>query len=105
MLAREKLGSTAIGNKIAIPHARSKDVIHPLCAFISLQKGIDFNSIDNKPIQYVFGLIIPEEQNEEYLQILAWISKLCSTPEFIKIIEQNNNPLIIENYLLENIIK
>ena len=73
---REKLGSTAVGNGIAIPHINIKDIDKPYVFVSTLLNGLDFNSTDNQPVDVIFLLIAPENNGSEHLQALALISRL-----------------------------
>ncbi len=82
LMAREKLGSTGLGNGIAIPHCRV-----PLCTgiigmLITLKEGIDFDSIDQKPVDLLFVLIVPEQQHDEHVKTLGQIAQLFSDTDF-----------------------
>jgi PTS system fructose-specific IIC component len=72
---RESLGSTAISEGMAIPHARLKDLIKILLVIVSLQKGIDFDAEDQKPVNLIFLLGTPLAMATEYLQVLAKLSR------------------------------
>ncbi len=76
LLERESLGSTGVGNGIAIPHVKTDLVKKIIIAFAKSDKGIDFNSLDKKPVYLVFLIIAPEEAHETYLRVLARISRL-----------------------------
>ena len=76
LMERESLGSTGVGNGIAIPHAKTDLVKKIIVAFGRSDKGIDFASLDKKPVHLVFLIIAPEEAHETYLRILARISRL-----------------------------
>ena len=73
---REKLGSTAVGNGIAIPHANVTDIDKPYLFVSTLANGLDFNSTDDMPVDIVFLLIAPDNKGSEHLQALALISRL-----------------------------
>ena len=73
---RERLGSTAVGNGIAIPHVVDSFIKEPKAIVSILSKGISFDSIDNVPVDIVFLLLFPSNKKLEYLQILASISRL-----------------------------
>ena len=78
---REKLGSTAVGNGIAIPHANVDNINKP-CVFVStLVNGLDFNCIDDIPVDIIFLLIAPDNKGSEHLQALALISRLLRNKE------------------------
>jgi PTS system nitrogen regulatory IIA component len=78
---RERLGSTAIGRGVAIPHARMNKINTPIGAFITLKKPIDFSSDDKIPVDLVFALLVPENLNQSHLQILASLAALFSDEE------------------------
>ena len=76
LLARERLGGTGIGHGIAIPHGRLQNTEQTLGAFIRLKDGIDFDAIDQQPVDLIFALIVPEEATQEHLQTLAQLAKM-----------------------------
>ena len=78
LIARERLGTTGIGNGIAIPHCRINGCKKITAAFFKLVNSIDFESVDNNSVDLVFVLIVPSEQNDEHLKALSLISKLLS---------------------------
>ena len=73
---REKLGSTAVGNGIAIPHANVATIDRPFVFVSTLVNGLDFNSTDDLPVDIIFLLIAPDNKGSEHLQALAIISRL-----------------------------
>ena len=73
---REKLGSTAVGNGIAIPHANVASIEKPHVFVTTLDNGLDFNSSDDQLVDIVFLLLAPENKGSEHLQALALISRL-----------------------------
>ena len=75
--AREEIESTAIGGGIAIPHARSDTVERLTVAFAKSKEGVDFDSLDGKPVHLIFMIASPPHIKKEYLQILARIARLC----------------------------
>lgn len=84
VLEREKLGSTAIGAGIAIPHARANTVNEVSIAFARSSKGIDFNSVDGDPVHLIFLLAAPIESGSMYLKLLARISRLLRYQDLIE---------------------
>lgn len=78
LLGRERLGSTGIGDGVAIPHCRLPDCPTALGYLITLNEPIDFDSIDGKPVDLIFTLVVPEEACEEHLQTLASAAELFS---------------------------
>jgi PTS system nitrogen regulatory IIA component len=76
ILEREKLGSTAIGNGVAIPHAKIKGVKKPLLILGRSAEGVDFDALDGEKTYLFFMLISPQEEVGLHLKILAKISRL-----------------------------
>jgi nitrogen PTS system EIIA component len=76
LLERERLGSTGIGDGIAIPHGKLKEIKNIICSFGRTKEGIDFQSIDEKPSHLFFLLFAPEESAGEHLQALARLSRI-----------------------------
>lgn len=96
LFAREKLGSTGLGQGIAIPHGRIKGLKEAKGAFLRLAKPVPFESPDGKPVSLLFVLLVPEQATEQHLQILSELAErfsdrscreaLCSadSPELIR---------------------
>ena len=81
LIKREKLGSTAVGNGIAIPHANVATIDRPFVFVSTLVNGLDFNSTDDLPVDIIFLLIAPDNRGSEHLQALALISRLLRNKE------------------------
>jgi PTS system nitrogen regulatory IIA component len=82
LIAREKLGSTGLGQGIAIPHCRAGNCTHPLGTLLTLEDPIDFDAPDDKPVDLLFVLLVPEEAHQQHLDILAEIARLFSQTGF-----------------------
>ncbi|HOP85145.1 MAG TPA: PTS sugar transporter subunit IIA [Syntrophorhabdaceae bacterium] len=76
ILERERLGSTGIGEGIAIPHGKMKGIKNILCVLGKSEKGIDFDSIDKKPVHIIVLLLAPEGSASMHLKMLSRISKI-----------------------------
>ena len=76
LVARERLGSTGLGDGCALPHARVPGLGRTLGAFLRLRKGVDFDSPDHAPVDLVFALLVPEEPTDEHLETLAAIARV-----------------------------
>ncbi|MEQ3633110.1 MAG: PTS IIA-like nitrogen regulatory protein PtsN [Alcanivorax sp.] len=74
LLGRERMGSTGIGEGIAIPHCRLLQCEQAMGVLLQLETPIDYDAIDGKPIDLVFALLVPEEATDEHLQILATLA-------------------------------
>jgi len=81
---REKLGSTGIGDGVAIPHGKVAELQDLVVVFGRSKKGIDFAAIDGKPVHLFFLLLAPENSTGQHLKALAKISKMLKTPNFRK---------------------
>jgi len=82
LMARESLGSTAIGQGIAIPHAKSDCVEKLVAAFGLSKKGVDFDSLDGEPAHIFFLLVAPQDSAGPHLKALARISRLLKDKYF-----------------------
>lgn len=82
LITREKLGSTGLGQGIAIPHCRLSDCDSVLGTLIKLEQPVDFDSIDNQPVDILFVLLVPEQATDEHLQVLATLAERFSDPQF-----------------------
>ena len=76
LIKREKIGTTTIGNGIAIPHVQNREITKPLCIITVLSKGLDFDALDNNPVDLIVFLILPESNKSGNLQILAQVSRI-----------------------------
>jgi nitrogen PTS system EIIA component len=84
MLEREKLGSTGIGDGIAIPHGKLKGLRNILCVFGRSIKGVSFDSVDRKPVHIFFLLLAPEDSAGLHLKMLSRISRILRDQAFRK---------------------
>ena len=80
--AREKLGSTGLGQGIAIPHGRMKGLTAARGAFARLKTPIAFDAPDGKPVSNVFVLLVPEHATEQHLQLLSELAQMFSEKRF-----------------------
>ncbi len=80
LLDRERLGSTAMGDGVAIPHARMAGITRPVCAYVRLRQPIPFGAHDGKPVSQFLFLLVPAEANEHHLQLMAAAAGVFSDP-------------------------
>ena len=78
---REQLGSTGLGQGVAIPHCRVPGAERDSAAILTLTEGIDFGSIDGKPVDVFVALAVPDEATEIHLQYLKELAEIISVPE------------------------
>jgi PTS system nitrogen regulatory IIA component len=80
LIARERLGSTALGHHIAVPHGRIKGLKDPCAAFIRLADPVRFDASDGRMANLLFFLLVPETATQLHLDLLAEIARLMSDP-------------------------
>lgn len=88
LLAREQLGSTGIGNGVAIPHCRVSGCKTITGALVKLEEGIDFDAIDSRSVDLLFVLIVPAEETDEHLKALGALANLFHQDAFCKQLRQ-----------------
>jgi nitrogen PTS system EIIA component len=91
LVARERLGSTGIGEGVAIPHCRVSGFNRIHGCLIKLQDPVDFGALDDQPVDLIFALIVPEEQNDEHLATLARIASMMQNDQSRQSLRQCNN--------------
>lgn len=91
LCARERLGSTGLGNGVAIPHGRVKGSETVQASFIRLKKPLPFDAVDGKPVDLLFAMTVPEQCNEDHLKLLAQVAELFSDPSLLKKLRQADN--------------
>lgn len=79
LFAREKLGSTGLGQGVAIPHGRARGLKEAVGVFIRLKQAIPFDAPDGKAVQCLFVLLVPEEATDLHLQVLSELAQLFSS--------------------------
>ena len=82
LIEREKLGSTGIGDGVAIPHGKLSSIENVMAVFARSEEGIDFDSMDGKNAHLFFLLIAPEDSAGSHLKALARVSRLMNDPKF-----------------------
>ncbi|MEM7639260.1 MAG: PTS sugar transporter subunit IIA [Pseudomonadota bacterium] len=75
VIERENLGSTSVGEGVAIPHARIPELKSPVGAFVRLVDGVDFDAIDGRPCDLIFMLLAPIAAGADHLRALAQVSR------------------------------
>ncbi len=78
LFARERLGSTGLGQGVAIPHGRIKGLKDALGAFVRVAQPVPFDAPDGKPVNLVFALLVPEHATEKHLEILSELAQMFS---------------------------
>ena len=79
---RERLGSTAIGHGVAIPHGRCNAFADARAAFLRLSTPVDFDAVDGEPVDLVFAMTVPEHFAQQHLQLLSELAERFADPAF-----------------------
>jgi len=82
LFARERLGSTGLGQGVAIPHGRIKGLKEAVGAFVRLAQPVPFDAPDGKPVNLVFLLLVPEQATEQHLRVLSELAQMLSDRDF-----------------------
>ncbi|MFP4062572.1 MAG: PTS sugar transporter subunit IIA [Halochromatium sp.] len=77
---RERLGSTGLGEGVALPHARMAGIDDAVGAFVQLEQGVSFDAPDDRPVDLAFGLLVPEAATEAHLNLLAGLAGRFNDP-------------------------
>ena len=99
---REELGSTGVGNGVALPHARLKGLKSPFGLLARLHHGIDFEAIDDQPVDIVFLLLLPGTPNEAQLFALACAARALRAPEVLERVRSATNRETVFRALAES---
>ena len=91
LLQREKLGSTGVGNGIAIPHGKLPKLGRLFGLFARLERPIDFESLDSQPVDLIFLLLAPETAGADHLKALARVARLLRDPEIARKLRESTD--------------
>lgn len=83
LINRERLGSTGVGEGIAIPHCRFETQGATIGALITLAEPIEFDSVDNRPVDIIFAMLVPTDANEQHLLTLASLAEALQSASFV----------------------
>jgi nitrogen PTS system EIIA component len=101
LFARERLGSTGLGEGVAIPHGRIKGLKQPLAAFVRLAEPIPFESPDGQPVALLIFLLVPEQATQQHLEILSEIAQLLSDRDARERLNTEPDALSIHSFLTQ----
>ena len=102
LLERERLGSTGIGDGVAIPHGKFPAVTQPIISFGRSRKGLDFDSMDGEPAFLFFLLVAPENAASIHLKALARIAKILKNGAFRKVLMEARNRQELYKTIIQN---
>lgn len=82
LFARERLGSTGLGQGVAIPHGRIKGLKEAIAAFVRLAEPVPFDAPDGRPVQVLVFLLVPEQATQQHLDVLSELAQMLSDKPF-----------------------
>ncbi|HET8801181.1 MAG TPA: PTS IIA-like nitrogen regulatory protein PtsN [Marinobacter sp.] len=91
LIGRERLGSTGIGQGIAIPHCRLEGLDHVVGVLLTLEESVEFDAIDNQPVDLVFALVVPKEATSEHLELLSQLAEKFNERSFCDRLRQSED--------------
>jgi PTS system nitrogen regulatory IIA component len=101
LTSREKLGSTGLGGGVAIPHGRVRGIENSVGAFLRIGGGgVDYEASDNHKVDLVFGLLVPQNCNEEHLKILARLAEMFLDEGFCSKARNTSDPRTLHDLLV-----
>jgi PTS system nitrogen regulatory IIA component len=101
ILQRERLGSTGVGNGIAIPHGKLPGIKEITGVFARLEQPVDFESLDDQPVDLVFLLLAPEGAGADHLKALSRIARVLRDPDTVAKIRGTKDATAIHSFLSE----
>ena len=99
LFSRERLGSTALGQGVAVPHGRVKGLTEALAAFYRLAQPVPFDAPDGQPVRLLMILLVPETATQQHLDILAELAQLLSNKSLRERLTTETDPAIVHRLL------
>ncbi|MDP0928279.1 PTS sugar transporter subunit IIA [Paracoccus onubensis] len=96
---RESLGPTGVGEGVALPHARLHKLDQVVGLFLRLDKPLDFDAVDRKPVDLIFALLAPESGGVDHLKALALVSRTLRDPDLRSKLRANDSPTALHAVL------
>jgi PTS system nitrogen regulatory IIA component len=100
LLRREELGSTGVGNGVALPHVRLEQVKNPFGILVRLKEPIDFDAVDGQPVDLVCLLLLSKENESAQLNALAGIARRLRRPELLEELRRAPNRVVLYNLMI-----
>ncbi|EJF91025.1 PTS IIA-like nitrogen regulatory protein PtsN [Bartonella tamiae] len=102
ILQREKLGSTGVGNGIAIPHGKLNKIDHIVGIFARLDHPVDFEALDDEPVDLVFMLLAPENSGADHLKALSRIARVLRDQDMLQKLRNTHEAQTLYSFLVEH---
>jgi PTS system nitrogen regulatory IIA component len=101
LFAREKLGSTGLGQGVAIPHGRIKGLREAIAALVTMKEAIPFDAPDGQPVNIACILLVPEKATDKHLQILSELAQMFSDKRFRENILRSKDAIEIHKFITD----
>ena len=102
LVARERLGSTGIGQGIAIPHCRLEDCKRVVGALLTLDESINFDAIDNEPVDILFVLLVPQQATSDHLELLSQLAEKFNDRSFCNRLRECEDSQQLYNLIVDS---
>ena len=99
LFARERLGSTGLGQGVAIPHGRIKGLKDAVAAFVRVAEPIPFDAPDGQPVSLMVFLLVPEQATQQHLEVLSELAQMLSDKEFRESLSTATDPAVVHTAL------
>lgn len=103
LASRERLGSTGLGNAVAMPHTRVAGIAESAAAFLKLSEPIEFDSPDGEPVDLLFGLLVPEESSTEDIETLNEVARRLRDPLLQDKLRSTDDPTFLCTLLVDSL--
>ena len=101
LMERERLGTTALGKGVAIPHCRLPGITRASIALIKIDSGVDYDAPDKSPVDILLALVVPEESTEEHLEILASLAGMLADNRFLAQLRNQQDSESLYHFFLD----
>jgi len=97
LMSRERLGSTGLGNGIAIPHCKLAECREIIGSIVTLDTPVEFDAVDSNPVDLLFVLIVPDEESDEHVKLLGQVAQLFNDENFCLIMRNTHDDADLYN--------
>ena len=101
MVARERLGSTGIGQGVAVPHCRVTGITRVYGCIIKLNFSIDYDALDQQPVDLIFALVVPDQHNDDHQETLSCVTRVLQSSSSLKKLRACRNNQQLFNTLIK----
>ncbi len=100
MMEREKVMSTGVGDGVGIPHGACPDLENACVLLLGLARPVNYSALDGKPVDIILAMVVPENQRELHLRLLACMARILKTRQFVELVRNATDPEALYQNLL-----